>query len=483
MARRASTSTYYVDWFNVTYRSVFTFAGIALAAVAAAAGYWYYANVYKPKTASIAAIEQASGAHRQARGFDVDGELAKHVKRAGDALNEARGDFDAHRYRDAQFSALHSLDLSRKVIEVVGGQESRGYNVRFYRLEGDVRVKKAGEFSWENADASMELRAGDQVKTSSNGSAQVIYFDGTVTTVERGSLLEIRELYEDPVTKVRRVEERVEFGAARASIQDRNVDGSYHALSTAQNSARADRAAELQVSYDKNARTAKYSLYSGEAQVYSAGRTENLKAGERIVADARGRLGARQMLPGVPRLRSPADERVYVFSNPSQAKVTLAWEPLPSANSYHLMIANQRLFTEPLFQGDREGEAVPLEGLTPGTYFWKVAANRDAVRGQFSPVRTFRISTQRIQDDADTVPPRLEVADFVPIGGMVIVNGQAEPGAKLWIDNERVDVFDDGSFNAVIRLQSDGLNEIVFVAQDGAGNETRTVRNAYAEAP
>ena len=54
----------------------------------------------------------------------------------------------------------------------------------------------------------MALEIGDQVKTSSSASAQLIHFDGTLTTVQPGSLLEIRDLYEDPVTKVRRVREK-----------------------------------------------------------------------------------------------------------------------------------------------------------------------------------------------------------------------------------------------------------------------------------
>ena len=56
------------------------------------------------------------------------------------------------------------------------------------------------------------LNVGDQVKTSSRGSAVLLYFDKTKTHVQPGSLLEIRDLYEDPVTKVRRVREKLNWG-------------------------------------------------------------------------------------------------------------------------------------------------------------------------------------------------------------------------------------------------------------------------------
>ena len=64
---------------------------------------------------------------------------------------------------------------------------------------------------------------------------------------------------------------------------------------------------------------------------------------------------------------------------------------------------------------------------------------------------------------------------------MVIVNGRTEPGSTLWIDNEKIDVDDDGTFYAVVRLRKEGLNEIRFVAQDTAGNETELVRSTYVE--
>ena len=65
---------------------------------------------------------------------------------------------------------------------------------------------------------------------------------------------------------------------------------------------------------------------------------------------------------------------------------------------------------------------------------------------------------------------------------MVIINGQTEPGATLWVENSKIDVFDDGSFNAVVRLRREGANDLEIVAQDNAGNKSKTSRTAYLEA-
>ena len=81
----------------------------------------------------------------------------------------------------------------------------------------------------------------------------------------------------------------------------------------------------------------------------------------------------------------------------------------------------------------------------------------------------------------DTTPPPLEVVDFLPSGHLVIINGRTEPGAVLSIDGQKIDVYDDGAFTAVVRMKKDGQNQVDLVAQDTAGNTTRMRRSVYVE--
>ena len=111
--------------------------------------------------------------------------------------------------------------LSIKVLDIVRGSTGTTL-VRFLRIEGDVKVKQAGEFSWESANPKMLLRVGDQVKTSSTASAQLLYFDGSKTTIQPGSLLEIRDLYEDAETLAGDVFKLFYYGALSA---DHRADG------------------------------------------------------------------------------------------------------------------------------------------------------------------------------------------------------------------------------------------------------------------
>jgi len=320
--------------------------------------------------------------------------------------------------------------------------------------------------------------------TSSSASAQLIYFDGTVTTIQPGSLLEIREMYENPVTKVRRVSEKLNRGGLTASTQKKNVEGSYHEVATESEkvSARTDEESEFRVAYDPEEREAEFDVFEGRIEISSPSKRESLVAGERIRATGDGRLSDKEILPGMPRLISPRDQKVFIYDDPSKQSITLSWESVPGASSYQLSISDKALFTSTLYDAAREGTTAVLDGVPAGSYFWKVAATSNAsVTGPFCPPRRFRVSSEKIRDRGDTDPPELEITEFVSIGLMVIVNGRTEPGATLWIDNEKIDVYDDGTFYAVVRLRKEGLNEIRFVSQDAGGNETEVMRSTFVE--
>jgi hypothetical protein len=470
-----------VEWINVTYRSV----GVTVTLfvlVLAVAGWWYWTNFMVPKGEAAASIDLAVRSFAKASEVDLDEDLQAMLGNAKVQLDVARVEFDKSEYPAARIAAMRSEGFSQRVISAADGEATPQRKVQFSKIEGDVRVKRAGGFSWKNANTKMILRVGDQVKTSSNGSAEVIYFDGTVTSVKPGSLLEIRDLHEDPVTKVRRVREKLTWGEVQASTQKRNVSGSFHEVTTDKIVARSDQQGEFRVAYDKNDESSVVDVFGGAVKLTGSTRQATVQAGERVRAGADGKLSAKETLPGVPRLLLPSDQRVFVFEDPLKEKVSLNWEELPRVASYRLMISDKQLFTEVLYDANRTGTKAVIDGLSEGAYHWRVAAlSKSGVLGPFSQPRRFRVSSQRIRDRTDNEPPKLQVTEFVPIGQMVIINGETDPDAKLWIDNNKVDVYEDGSFNAVVKLRREGLNQLLIVAQDPSGNETSVGRSAYVE--
>jgi hypothetical protein len=482
MARK-NPSPFQLEWFNVTYRSVFSVVAMALLLVGGGVGYWYYSSVYKPRAAAAEAITRAEMRISEAVGLqDRDPRLTDVVDSAKVALREARQSHGQLHFDEARAAAIRSENLSLQAIGMVKGLDVDTHMVRFYRLEGDVRVKRSGQFSWENAGPKTELREGDQIKTSSKGSAEVIFFDGSITKIEPGSLYRIQEVRENPHTKERRVREQLQFGELTASTQDRNVEGSFHEVEAGSVKARSEEASEFRITAEEGGNRASFDVFHGQIEVAADDKKENLVAGERIRSGADGKLEDKEVLPGIPALVSPRDQKVFILTPENSQSITLAWNGVPGAARYHLLISDKALFTEPLYDAERDSERAVIGEVPEGAYYWKVAAiDSDGARGPFSSPRRFRVSSQKILDRSDTEPPVLEITEFVAVGPMVVVNGRTEPGATLWVDNEKQEVGDDGQFSTIVRLRRDGLNEIRFVAQDTAGNETEQVRGAYVE--
>jgi hypothetical protein len=223
-------------------------------------------------------------------------------------------------------------------------------------------------------------------------------------------------------------------------------------------------------------------VFEGGLKISGGGRVEKLESGERIRSDGGGKLQPKEVLPGVPRPIAPADQKIFVHEDPAKASTTLTWEKMAGASRYHLQISDRMLFTATLYDADRVETAVQIEGIPPGEYFWKVASvTKDDVRGPYSSPRRFRVTTQALHDKEDTTPPILEITENVQSGPMLILNGRTEPGALLWVDDEKVDVADDGAFYAVIRLRKEGVNEVLISAQDASGNVRKLTQRAYVD--
>jgi len=482
MSRRSPRNTIILDWFNVTYRSVAWTVLAVVALAGGAGGYWYWSVQVRPREAAVEAIDRAAMLLARAERVPGDDRSEEILASARAALDDARARFGLPEYREARQAALQSSDLSMRVLDRAQGNREDPRSVRFVDLEGDVKVKLAGEFAWTAANGRMTLSVGDQVKTAANGSAVLLYFDGTKTTVKPGSLLEIRDLSEDPVTRVRRVREKLNWGRIEASTQKGNVSGSVHEMATNSAVARAEEEGEYAVSHEEGSGRSSFSTFTGGTlRIATSGRQAALAEGERIVAESDGALSAKDQLPGVPRLTAPQDQKVFVTDDSDGMNISVTWDPVGGARSYRLMIASEALFTDPLYDALRTDTRVPVD-VAPGEYFWRVAAATAAgLEGQFSETRHFRVTTQRIRDSSDTTPPDLEISDAVVSGNMLILNGRTEPGSTLWIDNEKQEIDAAGAFSTVVRLRHEGWNDIQLVAQDAAGNERRVTHRVHLD--
>lgn len=475
-----------LDWVNVPYRNVYMAgAGAALLLLLAVLAFTFRGSIAdwlssarKDATREIATAERLL--HEAAAG-ENDGKTGSLRESATSKLHEARSLYGRRDYQDARTSAIVSQTYSQKILDLKGGS-GRSREVRFYKIEGEVRVKKAGQFRWDDASTATSLHIGDQIKTGSSAVAQIIYFDGTITTIRSESLLEIKELFEEPSTRERRVKEKLTWGEVETSTRKANVAGSFHEIQSQSATAKSSDEAEFRVAYDQGKDAGRVTSFSGKVDVSTSEADVTMTSGETLAID-KGVMGTVEKLPPEPRLMAPSDQKIFVYAKPKDASTTLAWEKVPEALRYHLQLSERSLFSDLLLdKGDVRRSLVELPGLPPSAYYWRVAAVDARGRASsFSPARKFRISTTEFRDKSDRSPPVLAVQDIVQNGPYVIVNGKTEPGATLWVDGERRDVDESGVFYAVLKLKKEGMNLVRVVAQDPAGNESRKALEAFWE--
>ena len=480
MGQASQKTPILLDWATISYRSIMR-GVVYLVLLLALGGVFYYLRAARRATPEELALQEINRAERMYReaSAGADPSFARVIESAGKILDSARLLYERKDFVEARAAAQQSQSFSQKILE---GSAGESFTAKIYKYEGDVKIKRSRQFVWDDVSGNTALKVGDQIKTASNGSAQIIYFDGTITTINPGSLLEIRELFEDPTTKVRKVREKLNWGGVSASMPGANVAGSFHEVATESATARAVDKSQFQVAYDAGTRSTRTEVQSGSAEVQTGGKTMTLKPLERMEVNAEQVVSRVKLLPP-PTLLDPTDQRVFLHDDPPSESTTLRWAKVAAGERYRLQIARTALFGELLLdKSDIRSTSVQIPGLQEGNYYWKVSAIDAArVESHFSEIRKFKVASSREQRMDDSTPPPLDVVDFLPSGHLVIINGRTEPGAVLLVDGQKVDVYDDGAFTAVVRMKRDGPNEVQIVAQDGAGNTTKMRRSVYVE--
>jgi hypothetical protein len=347
---------------------------------------------------------------------------------------------------------------------------------RFTSIEGNVRVKPVGQFEWLSADPSMVLRKSDLVRTGTGATAEITFFDGTVVHVRPDSLITIEDTSEDFATKRRRVAWHISSGEVNFQTGRRNVPGSATEISTPTVRTTAGELTDGGIRVDQSG-DSDVKVYRGSTQVETkTGEKLTLGASEALKVDAAGKAGPKQVLLDAPVLQAPPHQTEISYPDPSRATTLLAWKPVVGSLSYHVMVDYSPYFNRPLVDQVRKDSSVELRGLETGKYYWRVAAlDRDGVEGAFSAFARFTVVRKEGAGGGGGTPPPLVIEALDVRANIVQIKGRTEPGATVTVNDQRVDVQGDGSFNEFIQLDKGGRQLVVIrsTSINGGVNEQK----------
>lgn len=458
-----------LDWYLISIRRLRQIAIIILLALVGF-GVWFYFERFQknPRVRASAAVASAQSAVNELAASAGLNEFRTEYDRSRAHLDEARRELEAARYEPAITAAVDAQAIARTALARLGG--ARDADAQFLSVEGEVLYQKAGG-DWKRADSRTPLYNGDWVKTGNGASAEMIFSNGTLYTVGPDALLEIFAAV-NPQTSNRQNSVQMQVGSVEINTTDE-----ISTVRTPGTQVVVASDSTTQVGVAGTDRTTRVLAIKGSSSVASAegGAPVQLSQGEQLAATPKGELGEKAAFLPPPVLQLPADN--FVIRRAADSRVEFGWSDVPGAAGYRLQVARSRLFSAPEIDARRSSPSAAANVTSEGIFYWRVASlAADGTMGPFSSFRRFRVvgtGTPGSAVSGDRTPPAVELSRPFNIGGAYyMIEGQVEPGATVFVNDEEVDVGADGAFKKLVSFTQIGWNTVVIKAVDPAGNET-----------
>lgn len=410
-------------------------------------------------------LRQASALQEEVRRAGIREGLDAEFDQASRLLEEARNDWD----RGEWAACLARGQDALRRFQLLLGLANHDFpgSGQIISVSGRVEIQRAHEARWERGRERQTLHNGDFVRTASDGTAEILFSDGTVFKVGTDSLLEVH--------RGARVGRTPTPGEVKMRVGQINVYTALSPSSVVTDVARADVDQEsrvgVEVAEDSSTVVA---AYEGRARVTgSGGSTMDLGRRQAVTADAGGALGSRRTVPDPPPLVHPLAN--HLINLDRESRIELSWRTVPGAAYFDLQVSRSRLFSpgDLEFETNRRAEnSATLNVLLPGTYYWRVAAlSPTGERSEWGSPRSFRaLRDTRVVELQDTEPPPLQDIRWSQMGNVFIFQGRTRPGTTVTINGEPAEVGGDGTFRKAVSLYREGLSTVIIRATDPSGN-------------
>jgi len=359
-----------------------------------------------------------------------------------------------------------------RLLEMVAGAagtpgksgEAGSQQAHFTALDGTVRVKKAGNNTWVNADYNIPLEKGDVVQTSSEGIAKIVFADGTNYTVKQDSLIVIEE---NSANDQQQTNVTVAVSSGTVDLATGTyVQGSKSQVTVAGATASLSPESAAVVSNNPKNDQHEILLKKGAGEVTRNGETVSLADWEKVNFQADSRHMEKSKDIGPPTPISPANMMTVVNGGESKP-VEFSWTPMKNAVGYHLKISRNPYFTSNVVDRRVDTADVMVSGLTDGAYYWLVQSyDPDDKESVESEKNRFSIVPRVKSVEA----LKLDLDPFIQHGHVIELVGKTEMGARVMVNGREVPlVAQDGSFRYFTPPLPTGESFITITAQNSQG--------------
>jgi hypothetical protein len=471
-------SSIQIDWYLIKITNIRRIVAIVITgAIATGLVFLAYQRLnLPPEGRARKAIEAAELAESKAESQVLPQDLRRELGQASQQLETARGNYLADRWIEAESDAENAR---LRFLALAGSDTHQLAGVgEFFSLEGRVQLQRAGQSDWDNAQQRMPVFNGDFVRSGRDGSAEILFTDGSLYRIGPNSLLEIQHKSESENSS----------GTVKMRV------GRIHVLTSGSTSTVTTDTTETEIASDSRVAVdvdggsdgaTRVTAFEGGARVRVADGTEVVLASRQLVeASSEGHLSSTREIPDPPQLLRPQNNTSVDMKK--QKVITLEWRGRTEDQAVHLQVSRSRRFVEEAMEvesRDIRGDSARLQVVAPGTYFWRAAlVGENDVESEWSQVRRMRIySSLQRAILADRTAPQLTLMPTQQLGAMFIVQGRTESGAAVTVNGERVVTDGDGHFRKTIEIPREGWNNIEVLARDPSGNETKRRERVFVE--
>ena len=353
------------------------------------------------------------------------------------------------------------------------------FDAKFLTIEGDVQIQKGSSGEWRKANSRDPLMNGDWVRTGDDGSAELIFFNGSIYTISSNALLEIYAAV-NPATSKKEDTVQMQVGSLQVNTAD---DSS--TVRTPGSKVVVSSESTTQVGVTPQKETAVTTVRGSSAVAPAAGgESVQLAAGQQVEANRSGTLSPVRDIVPPPLLLNPTENQVFQ-AGPGRT-IDLVWEAQPLVASYQLQVSRSRLFSSLEIDARRQVTSASTRVSDEGSFYWRVASiDASGRRGPYSAFRRFRVvggGTASGSGIVDKTPPVLELKRPFRIGGAYyLFEGKVEPGASVFLNDEELGVESDGTFKKLVSFSKVGWNTVIIRAVDPSANQTVQRENVYVE--
>ncbi len=128
-------------------------------------------------------IEEVEGLmQRLQKEAETNASFKTELDAAWQSFQDAQTAFGRNDFRKALESGRRSRNVLLSILDALQLPESAG-QAQFISLQGEVLYRRGDGGDWKEARSRTALHPGDDVRTAGNGSAEIMFLDGTLYTV------------------------------------------------------------------------------------------------------------------------------------------------------------------------------------------------------------------------------------------------------------------------------------------------------------